>query len=243
MDWIRRDFTDLLVPAPCCMPKSGTSSRCPVTHPTWPWTPPRMGHPQPLWAGEWETPSENLPLWHHLGDCSLQRQRPDNIHVQDSGWASRRQQTHQPRLQACLFGDVQSVRWKWSSRTSSGEHEANQQQEGKKRWKKLAVPRLLPSLLRTWTKTNANTSLCRLESLCRSSHLQENNLRFYSYCSADTVSAGWSTTGPQGWISQTTIANTLKTFKYKYDGSEINTAHPLWSHCFHRVKVQHPFLT
>jgi len=27
-----------------------TRPGCPGPHPTWPWTPPEMGHPQPLWA-------------------------------------------------------------------------------------------------------------------------------------------------------------------------------------------------
>ena len=42
-----------------------TSSGCPGPHPTWPWAPPGMGHPQPLWAAvpvPHHYPSEKFPL-------------------------------------------------------------------------------------------------------------------------------------------------------------------------------------
>lgn len=56
------NLKDHLVPAP--VPQAGlltrrpsTSSDCPVPHPTWPWTPPGMGHTHP----RWETFSSTSP--------------------------------------------------------------------------------------------------------------------------------------------------------------------------------------
>ena len=55
MAWVGRDLKDRESPDP--LPEAGpptsisnTRPGCPGPHPTWPWTPPGMGHPQPLWA-------------------------------------------------------------------------------------------------------------------------------------------------------------------------------------------------
>jgi len=55
MPWVGRDLKDHQFPNPlpqAGLPTTRSSTRlvCPGPHPTQPWTPPRMGHPQPLWA-------------------------------------------------------------------------------------------------------------------------------------------------------------------------------------------------
>jgi len=51
MAWVGR-IMKLNSPPLAGLPTSRTATRpgCPGPHPTWPWTPPEMGHPQPLWA-------------------------------------------------------------------------------------------------------------------------------------------------------------------------------------------------
>ena len=55
MAWVGRDLKDH--ESPTLLPQAGppastfnTRPGCPGPHPTWPWTPPGMRHPQPLWA-------------------------------------------------------------------------------------------------------------------------------------------------------------------------------------------------
>jgi len=55
MAWVGRDLKYHQVPTP--LPQAGSPTSIsntrpgyPGPHPTWPWTPPGMGHPQPLWA-------------------------------------------------------------------------------------------------------------------------------------------------------------------------------------------------
>jgi len=51
-----------ILPTPCCEQFPPTRSGCPEPHPTWPGTPPGMGHPQ-LWAAVPAfTLSKELPL-------------------------------------------------------------------------------------------------------------------------------------------------------------------------------------
>jgi len=48
MAWVGKDLKAHPVHLPWAVPPS--SSGCPGPHPTWPWVPPGMGHPQLLWA-------------------------------------------------------------------------------------------------------------------------------------------------------------------------------------------------
>jgi len=51
MVWFRRDLIDHLIPT--TLPQSGKHPirpGCSKTRSTWPWTLPRRGHPQLLWA-------------------------------------------------------------------------------------------------------------------------------------------------------------------------------------------------
>jgi len=55
MAWVGRVLKDHQAPTPPLQagpPTSAFNTRpgCPGLHPSWPWTPPGMGHPQPLWA-------------------------------------------------------------------------------------------------------------------------------------------------------------------------------------------------
>ena len=61
--WVGRDLKDheSLTPLPQAGPPTSTFNTrpgCPGPHPTWPWTPPGTGYPQPLWA----SPSGNTSL-------------------------------------------------------------------------------------------------------------------------------------------------------------------------------------
>lgn len=51
MAWVGQGLTDHLVPTPLPWAElPGTGSRCPGTHPAWPWNPSGLRHPQLLWA-------------------------------------------------------------------------------------------------------------------------------------------------------------------------------------------------
>jgi len=60
--WVGRDLSDHAAPTPLLHTGlstsiSNTRPGCPGPHPTWPWTRPQMGHPQPPWAA--------VPAPHH----------------------------------------------------------------------------------------------------------------------------------------------------------------------------------
>jgi len=64
MAWVGRGLKDHQVPIPpkqAKLPATRSSSRsgCPGPHPSWPWRPPEMGCPQPLWA---VVPAPHYPL-------------------------------------------------------------------------------------------------------------------------------------------------------------------------------------
>ena len=74
MAWVGRDLQDHQAPTP--PPQAGpptstfnTRPDCPALHPTRPWTPPGMGHPQPLWAA--------VPAPHHSDSKEL----PPDLHA------------------------------------------------------------------------------------------------------------------------------------------------------------------
>ena len=46
MAWAARELKCHRAPTPCHGLGAPTSSGCPMSHPTWPWAPPGMGHPQ-----------------------------------------------------------------------------------------------------------------------------------------------------------------------------------------------------
>ena len=58
MVWVGRDLRDPSVPTSLPQARTPpTRPRCPRPHPTRPWTPPGMGHPQLLWtAWAWASP-------------------------------------------------------------------------------------------------------------------------------------------------------------------------------------------
>lgn len=56
--WVGKDLKDHPVPTSCHGQVATTRSCCSGPQPTWPWAPPGMGQPQPLWAA--------VPAPHHL---------------------------------------------------------------------------------------------------------------------------------------------------------------------------------
>ena len=78
MAWVGREPSDrqVLTPLPQAGPltsRSGAGAGCPEPHSTWPWTPPGMGHPKPLWTACSNTSplSEELPPTSNLNLPSL----------------------------------------------------------------------------------------------------------------------------------------------------------------------------
>ena len=93
MSWVGRDLKDHespTLPPPHTGPLTSTfytRPGCPGSHPTWPWIPTEMRHPQPLWADHShskELPPDNLNLpSFNLKPCPLVQPKP----FYDSTWS------------------------------------------------------------------------------------------------------------------------------------------------------------